>query len=75
MFKIITRALYNDLLSTIATQHKLIAEQKTAIEYYQKYSSKLEHTNQKLINMLYPDNIDFPNSTKGGYEDSNIFNL
>lgn len=75
MFKIITRAFYDELLTTIATQHKLIKEQKTAIEYYQKYISKLENTNQQLTNMLFPNDIDFPNSMKGGYEDSNIFNL
>lgn len=66
MFKIITRAFYNKLLTTLATQDKLIKEQKTAIEYYQKYISKLENTNQQLINMLFPNNIDFPNSEKGG---------
>lgn len=64
---------------------ELIAEQKKVIATYQAYLEKVKQENKQLRtdkvilqNMLRdnnPYNIDFPNSMKGGFEDSDIFTL
>ena len=60
---IITKQHYQDLQQTILNKDQLIVKLAKQIR-------KLETDKQLLKNIINPDimNIDFPNSTKGGFE-------
>ena len=72
----ISKLRYDALIETISDSTKTI---NTAYEYIEKLKAENKQLRtEKVIlqNMLRdntPNNIDFPNSTKGGFEDSNIF--
>ena len=72
----ISKIRYDALIETISDSTKTI---NTAYEYIEKLKAENKQLRtEKVIlqNMLRdntPYNIDFPNSTKGGFEDSNIF--
>lgn len=56
---------------------EIIADQNTTIQNLKHYIALLETENKALKQCLKysvsNSDIDFPNSTKGGFEDSNIF--
>lgn len=62
-YMIITKQHYQDLQQTILNKDQLIVKLANQIR-------KLETDKQVLKNIIEPDimNIDFPNSTKGGFE-------
>ena len=62
-YMIITKQHYQDLQQTILNKDQLIVKLAKQIR-------KLETDKQLLKNIINPDimNIDFPNSTKGGFE-------
>ena len=62
-YMIITKQHYQDLQKTILNKDQLIVKLANQIR-------KLETDKQVLKNIINPDimDIDFPNSTKGGFE-------
>ena len=55
---------------------EIVADQNTTIQNLKHYIALLETENKALKQCLKCDtssDLDFPNSTKGGFEDSNIF--
>lgn len=62
-YMIITKQHYQDLQQTILNKDQVIVKLAKQIR-------KLETDKQLLKNIINPDimNIDFPNSTKGGFE-------
>lgn len=58
--------------------HEIIADQNQTIKNLQQYIALLEVDNKALKQCLsysQSDVIDFPNSTKGGFEGSDIFTM
>lgn len=58
--------------------HEIIRDQDQTITNLQHYIALLKAENTALKQCLsysQSDVIDFPNSTKGGFEDSNIFTM
>ena len=58
---------------------EIIIDQNQTIDTLQQYIALLKkelRLYKQCLKISVPDNdIDFPNSTKGGFEDSNIFTL
>ena len=55
---------------------EIIADQNQTIQNLQHYIALLKTENKALkqcLKLTESSDIDFPNSTKGGFEDSNIF--
>ena len=58
----------------------IITDQNDTISTLNSYINMLKTENQALkmcirVSAVSADDIDFPNSTKGGFEDSDIFTL
>ena len=55
---------------------EIIADQNQTIQNLQQYIALLKTENKAIkqcLKFTASSDIDFPNSTKGGFEDSNIF--
>lgn len=67
---IISKTRYRALQEIIADQNTTIQELKLYIDLLKTENEDLK---QSLKYSVSNSDIDFPNSTKGGFEDSNIF--
>ena len=74
----ISKTRYQALQEIITDQNEIIDVQNQTIKNFQQYIALLKTENTALKQCLKftrssDNDIDFPNSTKGGFEDSNIF--
>lgn len=73
---IISKTRYQALQEIIADQNEIIDIQNQTIKNLQQYIALLKTENTALkqcLKFTASSDLDFPNSTKGGFEDSNIF--
>lgn len=75
---LITKTRYQALQEIIADQNEIIDVQNQTIKNLQQYIALLKTENKAIKQCLsysQSDVIDFPNSTKGGFEGSDIFTM
>ena len=67
----ISKTRYQVLTKIIADQNQTIESLNSCIAMLKKENLHYKH----LLNVSKSSDIDFPNSMKGGFEDSDIFSL
>ena len=76
--KIMTNLRYEAICEIVTDQKKRLIEKEAEIERLKEQIDNLQtiiKLFQTTMLTVNADNIDFPNSMKGGFEDSNIFLL
>lgn len=73
--KIMTNLQYNAIVDIVAGQKKRIEELEDKLDDMRSQRDRLQQLLELSIKTKSTSNINFPNSQKGGFEDSNIFLL
>ena len=73
--RIMTTLQYNAIVDIVAEQKKRIEELEDKLDDMRSQRDRLQQLLELSIRAESASNIDFPNSQKGGFEGSNIFEL
>ena len=73
--KIMTNLQYNAIVDIVAGQKEIIAKKEAEIKTLQAQVDRLSYLLEVSLAPAKSQDIDFPNSTKGGFEGRNIFEL
>ena len=73
--RIMTKQQYDAIVDIVTGQKKIIADKEAEIKKLQAQVDRLSYLLEVSLAPAKSQHIDFPNSQKGGFEDSNIFLL
>lgn len=73
--RIMTKQQYDAIVDIVTGQKEIIANKEAEIKKLQAQVDRLSYLLEVSLAPAKSQQIDFPNSQKGGFEDSNIFEL
>lgn len=73
--RIMTKQQYDAIVDIVTGQKEIIANKEAEIKKLQAQVDRLSYLLEVSLAPAKSQDIDFPNTQKGGFEDSNIFLL